>query len=197
MIKKIKTIDLTSLLGTVMFIAFAIFLILVFVFKQQWDKESNILNKDQETILLVVFIMSMVFLGLAIVTTIVAGLLCITTDWQNDYLNDKKKLYGWLNLILVTICIPSNIFVRKLIKIIIRNEEVAYSKNLKINEDESNNVHKEFKIKEETIESSSKNSDFPLNEPFWFNNSWMYYDGINYWKANDKNEWELTTKPTI
>lgn len=217
--KKIKTIDLTSLLSFLLFIGGIVFFILFCVFKytefggRSIDVSSN---KTLETLTWVVLGLGCVFIFFAIVSAIVVGIFCVSTKWPEENLRSKCKLLGILNFIPLLMSVPGMLISKKLVHFMksdkfsdfnktqennsnnkINQQEISSKSNLstqatQLNNDINQNNQNQNSTTTQTIISYTSSSSYPMNEPFWYINKWMYYDGTTYYEANENNQWVVS-----
>lgn len=219
-IKKIKTIDLTSLLSLLLFIGGVVFFVLYCVFKYtEFGGQSSDIstNKTLETLTWVVLGLGCVFIFFGIVSAIVVGIFCIGTNWPNEDIKSKCKLLGILNLIPLFISIPGMLISKKLVNFMksdkfsdfnnlqennsdnkINQQDMSSKSNLstqatQLNNDVNQNNQNQNSTTTQTIISYTSSSSYPINEPFWYINKWMYYDGTTYYEANENNQWVVSS----
>lgn len=200
-IKRIKIIDLTSWLSFLLFIGGIIFIALwVFFDFQQPDTTDSQLN----LIKMAVLVLGGVFLGLALISAIVVSIFLLTTDWGNNEIKKKTKIFAILNIIPFLISIPSMLITKKLVNQFIKGKGQSVKSNkttvsYNSNPQSSNSTQTQSPINNNQVTNSNNvqivrtsTTSYPVNEPFWYINKWMYYDGKTYYEANENNEWVIS-----
>ncbi len=126
--KKVKSLDITTLLSLVFYIAGIAFCVMGYIFMNKADVPFDLSNIDLADdsgsgIAKLLFIVGCVFAGLGIISGIVVGVFYLTTDWGDEELKKKTKLAGILNLLPICLSIPANIVTRSLVKEFVHDEQ--------------------------------------------------------------------------
>ncbi len=207
--KKVKSLDITTLLSLIFYIAGICFTVMGYVFITNDGNPfelSGINFSEPSGVAKLLFIIGCVFIGLGIVSGVVVGILYLITDWGNEELNKKTKLAGILNLIPVTFSIPANIVTKSLVKEFVHDgpkksskkyvDEQAQTKE-KVTSQQNPTTTQQSTQAQPTnaYVAPSQTSSFvaPIGQSFMYNNKWMYFDGTTYYEADANNQWVVSS----
>ncbi len=202
--KKVKSLDITTLLSLIFYIAAIAFCVMGYVFVNSSDGEFSLSNIDfnQESgVAKLLFIVGCAFAGLAVISGTVVGIIYLITDWGNEELNKKTKLAGILNLIPVCLSIPANIVTRSLVKEFVHDEPKKSKKDKKASEEKtstqaaSNPAAQQQGTQAASGQQQPQPARFqaPINQSFQYNGKWMYFDGTTYYEADANNQWVVSS----
>ncbi len=213
--KKVKALDITTLLSLMFYIAAAAFIVMGYLFL---DKEGAGLDsmsfalgsKDAKegniAIASLITVIGFAFVGLAVVTGVYVGIMYLITDWGNEELNKKAKLLGGLNICPLCLSIPANILTKTLVKEYVHDgpkeskpKKEKKSKDKKAEEKTTTATTSTATQQQQVTPPQAQGFGFgqpaqtgfvaPLNEAFQYNGKWMFFDGQYYYEADANNQW--------
>ncbi len=217
--KKVKSLDITTLLSLVFYIAGIAFCIMGYVFMTKEGGEFGLSNidltsSDGRGVAQLLFIVGCAFLGLGVISGIVIGIMYIITDWGNDELKKKTKIAGILNLFPFCFSIPANVVTRSLVKQFVHDEpNPKKSKKEKKEKEEAKPAQQSTTTQSTTTQTNTgstlqqpqqQTQSFgvqqpsagfvaPINQSFQYNGKWMFFDGTTYYEADANNQWVVSS----
>ncbi len=218
--KKVKSLDITTLLSLIFYIAGICFMVMGYFFITNHGGSFALTPIDLDDnqgvgVARLLFIVGIVFAALGVITGVIIGVMYLTTDWGDEELKKKTKRAGILNIIPLTLSIPANLVTRSLVKEFVHDGPKQSKKSKKENTTESSTT------KTTTTTTSTTSTSFgqttqaqpaqqqtqyqqpafqqatafqaPIGESFMYQGKWMYFDGTTYYEADANNQWVVSS----